>query len=87
MIADKMGGPAFPVSSRPGGIEYGHQDSESTWQYPGMTLWDYYAAAALQGCLASDIDDALSPALAAQEAADMADHMIAERAKRMEQSQ
>ena len=80
MSTDKMGGPAFPESHP------GLDQRASGWIGGGATLWDMYAAAALQGCLAADLDDALSPALAAQAAAYMADHMIAERAKRMEQS-
>jgi hypothetical protein len=49
MIND--GGPAFPVSTRPWSEyePYGHQDSDSTWQYGGMTLRDYFAAKAMQG--------------------------------------
>lgn len=31
----ETGGPAFPVS---------HQDGHSTWQFPGMTLRDYFIA-------------------------------------------
>lgn len=39
------GGPAFPVSTRPcvSDSGYGHQDSESTWQFGGMTLRDWFA--------------------------------------------
>lgn len=44
------GGPAFPVSTSSSGGEehgdYGHQDGHSTWQFPGMTLRDYFAVRA-----------------------------------------
>lgn len=48
------GGPAFPVVTRPMETEhgFGHQFSNSTWQYGGMTLRDYFAAAALHGLIA-----------------------------------
>ena len=42
MSAQDNGGPAFPVSTANG--TSGHQDSANTWQYPGMTLRDYFAA-------------------------------------------
>lgn len=50
MITDN-GGPAFPVSTS--NWTLGHQDGSSTWQFPGMSLRDYFAATALQGMLAS----------------------------------
>ena len=39
------GGPAFPVSTRScvSDSGYGHQDSESTWQFGGMSLRDWFA--------------------------------------------
>jgi hypothetical protein len=43
--------PAFPVStSNP---YSGHQDGPNTWQFPGMTLRDYFAAKAMQGLFAA----------------------------------
>ncbi len=45
MSAD-TGGPAFPV------VELNHYDGSICGQYFGMTLRDYFAAAALQGLLA-----------------------------------
>ena len=47
------GGPAFPVSTRPCVTEdgHGHQDSESAWQFSGMTLRDWFAGQALVGLL------------------------------------
>ena len=49
------GGPAFPVSTRScvSDSGYGHQDSESTWQFGGMSLRDYFAGQALQGIVAN----------------------------------
>lgn len=41
------GGPAFPVSTS--NETNGHQDGPNTWQFPGMSLRDYFAAAAMQG--------------------------------------
>lgn len=52
MSAPKDGGPAFPVST--GNASEGHQDGHSTWQFPGMTLRDYFAAKAMQGMVAHD---------------------------------
>ena len=37
--------PAFPVSTSDGNS--GHQDGESTWQFPGMSLRDYFASKAM----------------------------------------
>lgn len=39
---DFNGGPAFPVSTV--SATAGHQDGHMTWQFPGMTLRDYFAA-------------------------------------------
>lgn len=39
------GGPAFPTDNE-------QQVGHNTWHYQGMTLRDYFAAAALQGLLA-----------------------------------
>lgn len=54
-MSDKFGGPAFPVSTMPASnVEsYGHQDSSHTWQYPGMSLRDYFAAKAMQAAVAA----------------------------------
>lgn len=54
------GGPAFPVSTRMGEMDdnphgYGHQDTASTWQFPGMTLRDYFAAKVLQGMFSNPL--------------------------------
>lgn len=45
------GGPAFPVSTI--NEQEGHQDGPNTWQFPGMTLRDYFAAKAMQGLFAA----------------------------------
>jgi hypothetical protein len=47
------GGPAFPVSTRHEDGKWGHQDGPTTWQCPGMTLRDYFAAKALTGFMSS----------------------------------
>lgn len=49
----KDGGPAFPVSTRLDDTvnEYGHQDGNSTWQYGGMTLRDWFAGRAMDQAL------------------------------------
>ena len=46
----EMGGPAFPVSTAE--ASEGHQDGPNTWQFPGMTLRDYFAAKAMPSCYA-----------------------------------
>ena len=72
-LNDKMGGPAFP-----------HGNPEQGGD-PGMTLWDYYAAAALSCVRRCPNSGTNNVEMTAEIAADMADQMIAERAKRMEQ--
>ena len=74
MSNEKMGGPAFPVGS-------GDMRDPT-----GMTLWDYYAAAALTGVESANGAgcEILSPEKSAHIAAQLADAMLAERAKRME---
>ena len=51
MSEQQDGGPAFPVSTNSKHSDvrgpYGHQDSTQTWQFPGMTLRDYFAAQVL----------------------------------------
>ena len=72
MSNEKMGGPAFPVGS-------GDMRDPT-----GMTLWDYYAGAALTGYL-TDPCATGNFAVYARDAANQADAMIAERAKRMDE--
>lgn len=47
------GGPAFPVDTRfdPSISGYGHQTSNNTWQYGGMTLRQHYAGLAMQAII------------------------------------
>ena len=84
MSADN-GGPAFPVCTA--NAEYGHLEDNIRWQFPGMTLRDYFAANAMQGWLASYGADApLEAAIAhtdgiARLAYSLADAMLKERAK------
>ena len=60
-------GPAFPTESA-------QQTGTHTWHYEGMTLRDYFAAKAMQGLLASDVN-ATRHIFAAQAYA-MADAML-----------
>lgn len=87
MSAANNGGPAFPVST--GDVVDGHQDGHSTWQFPGMTLRDYFAAKALPAAMttpwsavgyhpANGLEDMQQHARLAYQ---MADAMLAERAK------
>lgn len=62
------GGPAFPMPSGP----------ENVYEH-GMTLRDYFAAAALTGMLASDPEGTLRPDSAARSALRYADAMLAAR--------
>ena len=83
MSADN-GGPAFPVSTAHS--FQGHQDGPNTWQFPGMTLRDYFAAKAMESALdgASAGDESLLPELmrvVARRAYMAADAMLEERAK------
>jgi hypothetical protein len=62
------GGPAFPTG----------ETNPTRWaNYPGMTLRDYFAAAALPRCIEESIDAAST----AEYCYRIADAMIAERAK------
>lgn len=51
MSATDNGGPAFPVSTGCNDGHLGHQDGPSTWQFPGMTLRDWFAAMAMQALI------------------------------------
>ena len=84
------GGPASPVSTSD--EISGHQDGPNTWQFPGMTLRDYFAAKAMQGlCSASplgipggaDVSDGRTViVLIARTAYMMADAMLKERERK-----
>ena len=65
------GGPAFPCENRePAAIS------------TGMSLWDFYAAAALIGIIGGDESQQLESLDVAEESANFADAMIVERNKR-----
>jgi hypothetical protein len=76
------GGPAYPyqvtyTKTSATGRQYEHTDV-----YAGMTLRDYFAAAALQGMLADiQCNAPFSDSDAANDAYKIADAMLAERAK------
>lgn len=71
------GGPAFPVES------YDHEADMDTVKL-GMTLRDYFAAAALQGMLANAQPGDGTPEEFAADAYAFADAMLAARARRKE---
>lgn len=69
--------PAFPVITKcvaPG--EFGHQAGSTTWQFPGMTLRDYFAAKAMQGGYAGYNGNPPEPERVAEDAYVIADAMI-----------
>jgi hypothetical protein len=69
MPPKRNGGPAFPRS--------GHESSYErydTMQHAGMTLRDYFAAAALQGLLT---DASLTVAIAVKHSVEAADELMA----------
>ena len=62
----KDGGPAFPVSTQGRNEDagpYGHQDGPQTWQFPGITIRDYFAAKAMQAMLTATSADSDLPNL------------------------
>ena len=78
------GGPAFPVNTRPCETtdDFGHQDSETTWQFGGMTLRDYFAAKAMAGFLTTEsFSDHYTDGIAAA-AYHMADAMLKARGEK-----
>ena len=77
MSIKEDGGPACPVSTS--NEAEGHQDGPNTWQHPGMALRDWFAGQFLATYVADGIPKAEKIALACYE---MADAMLAERAKR-----
>jgi hypothetical protein len=76
------GGSAFPVASAHG---YGEHGAWSQDGAAGMTLRDYFAAAALNGMLARQRREVLPPGITTtkdvSDAYEWADAMLAERAK------
>lgn len=87
MSEHDTGGPAFPVSTE--SAVTGHQDGPRTWQFPGATLRDYFAAKALPSAVMGnwrDLEYAPLDGLslignAARLAYQLADAMLAERSK------
>lgn len=73
MTKQHMGGPAFPTENE-------RQTGANSYHHEGMTLWDYYAAAALTGTV-NENHTAYSDASIA---AEIADAMLTERQKRMD---
>ncbi len=87
MDSSKDGGPAFPFEWRNTG-DYNasapNGEVVPPCRYvnlPGMTLRDYFAAAALQGILANQVDEIGTGSDMANLAYQMADIMLAERSK------
>lgn len=79
MSKERMGGPAFRA-------EVHVYDSENDFKYEavGLTIWDFFAAAAMQGTLANTRCNAtVSFEEVAQDAAEQADALMAERQKRL----
>lgn len=77
MSETKDGGPAFPT------VEFVAEGESMKWRLPtgGMTLRDYFMAAALKGVLASGRDEAWTHEKVAEFCRVQADAMIAERNK------
>lgn len=79
-MADKTGGQAFPIQGLTG-----LPSGETVWPEPGMTLRDYFAAAALKGLIAAGTNGDVSdgtwtfPRLRSRVAYEYADAMIEER--------
>lgn len=66
---------AFPFNER-------HPDGTHYWSNAGMSLRDWFAGQALAGLCASDAGGYVKPPKQASDAYEMADAMLAERAKR-----
>jgi len=82
-MIDKMGGPAFPHNAEvwteeTGGLNW----SNNRPPHDGMTLWDYYAAAALAGLAANPNTVGSRPDDFAEDSTRLADVMLAERTRR-----
>ena len=67
-MSNNMGGPAFPTDNE-------RQIGSHSYHYEGMTLWDYYAAAALQRLAGPD----LHAGRVANRAGQFADAMLKQR--------
>ena len=74
-MSKEDGGPAFPYSAlSPEGVEV-YKDSD------GMTLRDYFAAKAMQGFMSRSLIPGFDEEMIALKAYEIADAMLAERAK------
>ena len=72
----KDGGPAFSVSTSLEAGQYGHRDGPETWQFPGMTLRDYFAGQWLMGYMANPEIGFSDTSVAAAHAYKTADAML-----------
>jgi len=77
----KKGGPAFPTMHGAEPADHGVTTFRTT---DGMTLWDYYAAAALTGLTASKRCETYSCESIAYEAGLIAESMLEERGRLFE---
>jgi len=75
------GGPAFPCSSIPCGIDKHPKDCRCD-SIDGMSIRDYFAARSIPGVMAHGLkENVFDPEAIAQDAYKVADAMLAERAK------
>ena len=85
MSGDKMGGPAFPQPMTADSEGNFHHSDEHPDRIGGLRVWDYFAAAALNGIEASQGNNGSYVSTSekvAEIAGKRADAMLAERAKR-----
>lgn len=84
------GGPAFPITApfKTDGVKCTPEILGALDKASGLTVWDWYAAAALQGLLSGGFKSFRSDITASKEvtffAAQKADLMLVERRKRFE---
>lgn len=70
------GGPAFPVST--GDPRNAYQDGAGTAQFPGMSMRDAFAMAAVQGFLAGSMADGSTVTKEGIESAAAASYLVAD---------
>jgi hypothetical protein len=81
-VITKYGGPAFPTFEMVTVYsESKQQHVEQPYALSGMSLRDYFAAKALAGCMAQSATSPHTPDTWARVCYQMADAMLAERAK------